>query len=278
MTRLTPFTHEFDGELLSGVSTGRDGNAQKDREDREDREDRTGSTGSTDGTDSGGDGPGAPASVVVLHGAGNGNKAALVPLLQEFAARGQHALAFDFSGHGESSGRLGELSLRRRFEQAASVIEGHVRASAPLTLVGFSMSGQTLADLVRHFGPRVTTLGLCAPAVYAAEAWEVPFGAGNGDGDGDGTFSEIIRRPDSWRDSPALAALRAYEGRAVLAVPRTDDVIPPAVTHAVTEALMERSHLTPVEYPRATHRLGAWFAEHPMDRRHFAETVTHTAG
>ena len=47
---------------------------------------------------------------------------------------------------------------------------------------------------------------------------------------GDGRFSEIIRRPDSWRGAPALDVLRAYEGRAVLAVPGTDAVIPPAVT------------------------------------------------
>ncbi|MDJ1130729.1 alpha/beta hydrolase [Streptomyces iconiensis] len=236
MTQLTPFTHPFDGELLSGVHAVRD---------------------------HGGTRP----TVVVLHGAGNGNKAPLFPLVRDFAARENDALAFDFSGHGESSGHLGELSLRRRFDQAASVIEGQVPAEAPLVLVGFSMSGQTLADLARHFGPRVTALGLCAPAVYAAEAWEVPFGTG------DGPFSEIIRRPGSWRDSPALAALRAYEGRAVLAVPRTDEVIPPDVTRAIRAALTERARLTPVEYPEATHRLGSWFGEHPADRAHFVATM-----
>lgn len=252
MTRLTPFTHEFDGEQLSGVSALPGTDAPF-----------------TEGDAPEGDAPEGPASdVVVLHGAGNGSKAPLVPLLQEFAARGHRALAFDFSGHGESTGRLGELSLRRRFDQAASVIGAQVAAGAPLTLVGFSMSGQTLADLVRHFGPRVTALGMCAPAVYAAEAWEVPFGEGTG------PFSEIIRRPDGWRDSPALAALRAYGGRAVLAVPRTDEVIPPAVTRAVGEALAVRAGLTRVEFPEATHRLGAWFGEHAGDRRHFVDAVT----
>ncbi|MFI8892702.1 alpha/beta fold hydrolase [Streptomyces paradoxus] len=235
MSELIPFTHAVGGERLSGLVTG--------------------------------GGQPARATVVLLHGAGNGSKERLVPLLTEFAAHGCHALAFDFSGHGESSGLLRELSLRRRFEQAVSVIDAHARGDAPLVLAGFSMSGQTVADLVRHYGDRVAALGLCAPAVYAAEAWDVPFGAG------DGRFSEIIRRPGSWRAAPALDVLRAFEGRAVLLVPGTDEVIPPAVTEACSEALARRAQFTHWELPDAGHRLGLWFRDHPDDRREFVTAV-----
>ncbi|MFH9064343.1 alpha/beta fold hydrolase [Streptomyces coeruleorubidus] len=237
MSEPIPFTHAVDGERLSGLS--------------------------------GGTGPGEPAraTAVLLHGAGNGSKERLLPLLSEFAAHGCQALAFDFSGHGESTGLLPELSLRRRFEQAVSVIDAHARVDGPLVLVGFSMSGQTVADLVRHYGNRVAALGLCAPAVYAAQAWDVPFGAG------DGRFSEIIRRPGSWRESPALDVLRGYEGRAVLAVPGTDEVIPPAVTQAVSEALARRAQFTHWELPEAEHRLGRWFRDHPGDVREFVTAV-----
>lgn len=235
MSEVIPFTHVVGGERLSGVSTG--------------------------------DGEPARATVVLLHGAGNGSKERLVPLLAEFAAHGCHALAFDFSGHGESTGLLRELSLRRRFEQAVSVIDARARADGPLVLVGFSMSGQTVADLVRHYGDRVAALGLCAPAVYAGEAWDVPFGGG------DGPFSEIIRRPGSWRASPALDVLRVYEGRAVLAVPGTDEVIPPAVTEALSEALARRAQFTHRELPDAEHRLGLWFRDHPEDRGEFVTAV-----
>lgn len=138
MSEPIPFTHPFDGERLSGLSCG---GAERAR-----------------------------ATVVLLHGAGNGSKERLVPLLAEFAAHGCHALAFDFSGHGESTGLLRELSLRRRFEQAVSVIDARARVDGPLVLVGFSMSGQTVADLLGHYGERVAALGLCAPAVYAGEA------------------------------------------------------------------------------------------------------------
>ncbi|WP_328975966.1 alpha/beta fold hydrolase [Streptomyces canus] len=226
-----PFTQEHAGERLYGVHGG--------------------------GVDSG------PTAVtaVLLHGAGRGSKERLLPLLDEFVAHGCRALAFDFSGHGESSGELAELSLRRRFEQAVAVIDAHAPADGPLVLVGFSMSGQTVADLTRHYGERVAALGLCAPAVYAAEAWDVPFGHG------DGRFSEIIRRPDSWRRSPALEVLRAYEGRAVLAVPGTDAVIPPEVTEAVQEALAFRAQFTRLELPEADHQLGRWMRDHTDDRR-----------
>ncbi|MFF7525064.1 alpha/beta fold hydrolase [Streptomyces pseudovenezuelae] len=200
-------------------------------------------------------------TAVLLHGAGRGSKQRLLPLLDEFVAHGCRALAFDFSGHGQSSGALAELSLRRRFEQAVAVIDAHTPADGPLVLVGFSMSGQTVADLARHYGERVVALGLCAPAVYAGEAWDVPFGHG------DGEFSEIIRRPDSWRRAPALDALRAHEGRAVLAVPGTDAVIPPEVTEAVQEALAFRSQFTRLELPDVDHQLGRWLGDHADARR-----------
>ncbi|MEU6085851.1 alpha/beta fold hydrolase [Streptomyces sp. NPDC047085] len=221
------FTHAYDGERLSVVRAGRPGRA----------------------------------TAVLLHGAGNGSKERLLPLLGDFTAQNCHALAFDFSGHGESTGELAELSLRRRCEQAVAVIDAHAPADAPLILVGFSMSGQTVSDLVRHYGRRVAAVALCAPAVYAPEAWAVPFG------NGDGRFSEIIRTPGSWRKAPALETLRSYEGRAVLAVPGTDTVIPPEVTEALQDALSARAEYTRLELPDADHWLGLWFRDHAEDRR-----------
>ncbi|MBA2811804.1 alpha/beta fold hydrolase [Streptomyces sp. KM273126] len=235
--RPSSFTHDHDGEQLSGVDSGGDSGLEP------------------------------AAAVVLLHGAGNGSKERLLPMLDEFVTRGCRGLALDFSGHGESTGELRELSLRRRFEQAAAVIDARVPADAPLVLVGFSMSGQTVADLARHYGERVAAIGLCAPAVYAAEAWPVPFG------EGDGEFSTIIRAPESWRAAPALDVFRGYRGRAVLAVPATDHVIPPAVTEAVTDALSTRAQFTRLELPDAEHWLGLWFRDHAEDRREFVDAV-----
>ncbi|MBL1105954.1 alpha/beta hydrolase [Streptomyces sp. 5-8] len=233
MDELTGFAHPYDGELLSGASAG----------------------------------PAGRATALLLHGSGIGSKERLLPFLTDFAAQGCRALAFDFSGHGESTGTLAESSLRRRYEQAVAVLDAHAPAGDPLVLVGFSMSGQTVADLVRHYGRRVAAVGLCAPGVYPAEAWEVPFGTG------DSRFSELIGAPDSWRDSPALEALRSYAGRAVLAVPGADTVIPPAATEAVQEALSARGRCTRFELPEADHILGLWFQDHAEDRRAFVAAL-----
>ncbi|MFJ6698177.1 alpha/beta hydrolase [Streptomyces sp. NPDC091272] len=208
-----------------------------------------------------------PLAAVVLHGAGNGDKQSPAVLAAHLAALGHHALAFDFSGHGASSGRLGELSLRRRFEQARTVIDSQLPAGRRLVLIGFSMSGQTVADLAAHYGPRIHAIGLGAPAVYAAEAWQVPFGAG---------FTEIIRTPESWCASPALAAFRRLPDtlRAVLATPAVDAVIPPAVTEAVEDALgASAAQYTRLVFPAADHRLSLHLADDPASRGDFLDAL-----
>nr|WP_229897755.1 alpha/beta hydrolase [Streptomyces finlayi] len=209
----------------------------------------------------------APLAVLVLHGAGNGDKQSPAVLAAAFADRGHHALAFDFSGHGDSTGTLGGLSLRRRFEQARTVVDTCLPTDAPLVLVGFSMSGQTVADLAAHYRNRLAAIGLGAPAVYAAQAWPVAFDAG---------FTGIIRTPDSWRKSPALDVFRELpEGvRAVLATPAVDAVIPPAVTEAVDEALgASRAEYVRVVLPEADHRLSLWFASEAKAREGFVDVL-----
>ncbi|MEU9487596.1 alpha/beta fold hydrolase [Streptomyces decoyicus] len=209
--------------------------------------------------------PSTPLVAVVLHGAGTSDKTRHTALMTDFAARGHHAVACDFSGHGNSTGQLTELSLQRRFLQARALIDHCVPADAGLALIGFSMSGQTVADLAAHYGPRVTSIGLCAPAVYAADAWTVPFGAG---------FTEIIRTPESWRTSPAFAVFRSLSIRAVLATPADDAVIPPAVTEAIASALgTSRSRFARFVHPGADHRIGSWFADNSVPRSRFVAAV-----
>ncbi|WP_327235046.1 alpha/beta fold hydrolase [Streptomyces sp. NBC_01317] len=204
------------------------------------------------------------ATAVLLHGAGTSEHRRLDALAGDLAARGHTVVTFDFSGHGGSSGSLGELSLGRRLAQARAVIDAHAPPGDGLVLVGFSMSGQTVADLAAHYGPRVTTIGLCAPAVYARRAWEVPFADG---------FTGVIRTPDSWRDSAALDAFRTFTGRAVLLVPAHDTVIPPAVTRAVAEALATRADLTHLVHADADHKLGLWLRENAKERGEFADAL-----
>lgn len=242
MIQTSKFALESDGEVLDVTLVEP---AHDDDDDRSEYE--------------GGDGGPARSTVLIMHGAGTASQQRMLPLAEDFARRGHTAVVFDFSGHGQSTGQLPDLSLRRRRDQARSVVERVVAADSPLLLLGFSMSGQTVADLVDVYGERITTIGLFSPAVYDAAAWDVPFGAG---------FTDLIRRPDSWRDTHALASLAGFRGRAVLVLPERDDVIPPDVTRLIAQTLQNRpeAEFRELRITGSAHQLGLWLAEHPQDR------------
>ncbi|WP_374101854.1 alpha/beta hydrolase [Streptomyces sp. MC1] len=159
MDELTAFSYQYDGERLSGVSAGRPG--------------RT--------------------TALLLHGAGNGSKQRLLPLLSDFAARDCRAPAFDFSGHGESTGHLAELSLRRRYEQAVAVLDAHVPGDDPLILVGFSNGGPPAR---------------AKPSVGEARPWRISYGT-----TGAGWRRWACARPPSTRPRPGTS--RSAPARAV---------------------------------------------------------------
>ncbi|MFJ4923598.1 alpha/beta hydrolase [Streptomyces sp. NPDC088725] len=199
-----------------------------------------------------------------MHGAGTGDKERHLPFAVDFAAHGHPAVALDFSGHAESTGELLDLSLRRRRDQAAAVIAEVFGAERPLVLVGFSMSGQTVADLVDLYGNRVAAIVLCAPGIYGKDAWDVPFGSG---------FTELIRRPESWRDSRALDTFARFDRRALLVVPEQDAVIPDGVTELIRTALATHADFSALRLAGAGHQLGAWLAGQSQARRDIISTL-----
>ncbi|WP_033217997.1 alpha/beta hydrolase [Kitasatospora phosalacinea] len=205
--------------------------------------------------------PAGPLTALLMHGAGSGDRHRCLPLARELAAAGCRAVTFDFAGHGASSGTLGELSLARRARQARAVLERHAPVG-PLLLVGFSMSGQTVTDLLRRpeLAVRTEAIALCAPAAYAREVRELPFAAPE--------FTNTLRTAGSWRSSPAFGTLAAFTGRAVLVLPETDGVIPAEVTEALDAALRARPAAAPytrLVLPGADHLLGRWLGDRPEE-------------
>ncbi|QKW21385.1 alpha/beta fold hydrolase [Kitasatospora sp. NA04385] len=202
-----------------------------------------------------------PLTALLMHGAGSGDRHRCLPLARELAAAGCRAVVFDFAGHGASSGTLGELSLARRARQARAVLERHAPVG-PLLLVGFSMGGQTVTDLLRmpELAVRTEAVALCAPAAYAREVRELPFA--------NPEFTKVLRQEGSWRSSTAFDTLAAFGGRAVLVLPETDGVIPAGVTDALDAALRTRPAAPPyarLTLPGADHLLGRWLGEHPEE-------------
>ncbi len=114
-------------------------------------------------------------AVVWVHGFGShrgGEKAQAVR--EECARRGWAFAAFDFRGHGESSGTMPELRARRLLEDLAAVRawlaeRGHTR----LGLVGSSMGGFASAWFAKEHPECVVGCVLLAPAFgFLDRRWE----------------------------------------------------------------------------------------------------------
>ncbi len=162
-----------------------------------------------------------PPRLLVLHGGGQSNRERFRLLRESLFARGVGSVAFDCIGHGETGGELPQSSLRSRTAQACVVIDT-LPVPQPFSILGASMGGYTAVTLLPRYA--VSSLILLAPAMYAAEAYAVPFNAG---------FSEIIRRPDSWQSSDAWELLGGFTGRLLVVAGERDSVIPPGVIQRV---------------------------------------------
>lgn len=195
--------------------------------------------------------------VVVLPGAGTANMDRYEMLGQELAARGLLTVTFDYLGQGSSEGVLKQQSLKARYEQLRYLLEILDLENRELTLVSFSMSGQTVGDVVGRSDLTVRNVVLCSPAAYAEAAWEMRF---------DSDFTETIRKNGSWRTSSAFGHLNNYDGYSALVLPESDTVIPAEVSEQYEKALSESSKFIKWIVPGSDHRLGGWFAEHDNDR------------
>lgn len=161
-----------------------------------------------------------------LHGAGSSSKERALYLLRELSERsGLGTFTFDFSGHGESTGSLKELSLKKREQQARAALS--IFGREPLFLIGSSMGGDTALRLLKHSRPH--SLILFAPALYSDEVHEIPFGV---------DFTATIRKPESWKSaSVVLSLLEGYTGQLLIFTGEDDEIVP----HGVIDLLNTHS-------------------------------------
>lgn len=192
-------------------------------------------------------------NVIILHGAGKANKQRYYSLAEEIMKRGKGVILFDFSGHGESSGKLAELSLNRRRDQAIAIIDTLIPDKSPLYFLGFSMSGQTVCDLLPKYGDRTKSILLGNAAMYRQDVYDLPFGSTE--------FTNKIRQGD-WETSRALEYLAHYEHKTIVAIGDQDEVIPRGVTQLFYQTA--RRPLS-IEYAGVSHSLGLWLNKHPSE-------------
>jgi uncharacterized protein len=193
--------------------------------------------------------------VVMMHGAGTSDSTRAEPLAQAFADCGVAIVSFDFVGHGKTGGEMKNMSLQQRTEVALTVINYWTKPKDELILCGFSMSGHTALMLSERLGGRVRAMSLMAPGVYAAEAETIPFTE---------AFSNIIRRPESWKNSLALTNAKTFSGRVHMLMSTHDEVIPWVVAEHLLAAFRHSAQEVRFDLLKEPdHKVAVWLGRHP---------------
>ena len=137
-------------------------------------------------------------------------------------------------------------------------------------LVGFSMSGQTLADLLPEFGSECDCVVMIAPAVYDEQVRDLPFE--------DEEFTEGIRRAGSWEESDAYASIRAFQRPVIVVTAGKDQVVLEPVVDELTSAAAADGGIFRVHLPDAPHRLSEWLSTNERDRTTVLDAIDRALG
>ncbi|MDQ0141200.1 alpha/beta fold hydrolase [Cupriavidus necator] len=163
------------------------------------------------------------AECLFLHGADHAGKSRLMPLRKALADLGCGSIAFDYSGHGQSPDIV-PRSLSRRYVETVAALS-LFRSDEPRVIVGISMSGEIAVRLAGDPKHGVRGLVTLVGAVYAPEAFSVPFGT---------EFTRILRQPGSWERSDAFSIVSQFRGHLTVVQAENDRVIP----HQIGERLV----------------------------------------
>ena len=193
--------------------------------------------------------------ILALHGAGTSDRTRIRYISAFLAQSGWGTLRFDFSGHGDSSGTINGSSLEKRAREA-TLVARHLDPDRTCALIGTSMGAHLAARLSQ--GLRPSHLFLICPAAYGQAAENTPFGP---------SFTEIIRRPNSYVDSLAFEAIAQYTGRLTLLIGDNDEVIPPEVIHLYMRSAQRARSVRLERLPHVSHLVHSWAASNPDGRR-----------
>jgi pimeloyl-ACP methyl ester carboxylesterase len=196
------------------------------------------------------DGERAP-SVICLHGGGPTGRHSTSYLAAALQAEGRSVIRFDFSGQGDSTGKMAASSLAKRLAETKSVLD-YFGLDDGISVIGTSMGGHIACALAREIS--IENLVFFGPAAYTTRAWDVAFGSG---------FTEIIREENSFLNSDIVDLLRGFSGNALYFIGSDDEIIPEQVVDLYREALSHCSIFeayTVVDCPHPIHR---WALKHP---------------
>lgn len=188
--------------------------------------------------------------IFLLHGAGNTHQAILQPVAKILQKHHHNVISFDYSGHGESSHNT-YSSIQIKTQQALKVIDFFNYTD--IHLFAWSMSGQIAVNLLEYL-PNIRSLTLFAPALYAQDIMNIPFGK---------TFKMALQENENWYRSNAIQLLPTFKGKVTLIRPEYDPIIPYSVNE-LYKTLTNPQLFQEIILPNAPHHLGAWFYENPQ--------------
>jgi uncharacterized protein len=193
-----------------------------------------------------------PADFVFIHGAGKGTKERLFSFHQELVGQGHTLLAFDQSGAGKDLENMRDSSLAKRVMEARTAID-QFADTENLTVCGSSMGGYVALKMLEYFP--VKNLILFCPALYDTAAFNVPFTE---------QFSEIIRQPESWKNTDAMSGLGSFTGQLLVLMGEQDEVIPPGVIELINVHASRASRKEVFYIPGCPHKIQAWLLDNPQ--------------
>ena len=206
---------------------------------------------------------GTMVDLLVLHGAGQSDRARFRLLREYFMEQGIASAAFDCIGHGETGGDLASSSLLSRTQQACRIIEA-LQLQQPLSIIAASMGAYTAVKLLEHYD--IAHLILLVPAMYTSMAYAVPFNQG---------FTSIIRQPNSWEQSDAWDVLARYTGRLLIVAGEHDTVIPSGVIKRIYDSASRAKTRQLYVAPQASHFVITDLrAHHPAALAHVLGLIT----
>lgn len=201
--------------------------------------------------------------LLFLHGAGTSDKEITTYLQDALYTYSIGSYSFNFTGHGGDKTAMVVSSLAKRLREAEQAIQ-NFHLVEPLNLCGSSMGGYITIKLLEKY--QVENLILFAPAVYAVEAFALPF---------DASFTSVIRQKDSWKNSDAFSILKNYTGNVLIFIGDKDEVIPRELIRHIDQSLVKVKSKELITIPHCPHKIHRWLSQNKEWTEVVAEKIAH---
>lgn len=185
-----------------------------------------------------------------FHGGGLSDKERCLPIMPPIIDSGINVLTLDFSGHGDSSGDLKKSSLKKRVEEGKTAIDKFSTKENPLIVCGASMGGYIAIKMLEFYD--LKSLILFCPALYDKNAYSLRFDQG---------FTDIIRTPNSWKNSDALDLLEKFKGNLLIIIGTMDEIIPLAVIELIMKHTPNVAKKELYMIPECPHKIFNWLSD-----------------